>query len=399
MKKKDKLSYYLSQCFYWAAALAISGYVVVYLQEYRFTYTEIGLVMSVANILACLIQPLMASYLSKPGTPQVKMVLYVYFSASIAILLLLAVMPLGVLARAVAYTLLYMLNLVILPLFNAITIHLINSGYRNIDFGISRGYGSFTFSLSSIILGKLVANFGVISILIFSIGSYFLTYLALVNAHIPDENKVATKEAVITTKLNIRKYITFVDHHKRYFLIITAVLFTFTYYYAIGQYALNIGEMLGGDRQSLGGALAINAFVEVPALLSFNKIAKRIDIKKILILSSIFFCMKGAVYLIGTNVTYFYMAQLFQAISFALYLPAVTIFATSIMAKKDNLIAQSLLTTAFTIGGVIGSYLGGRFIDLFSVRQMIIYMTPIALIGTVLIAISTIEFKKGATKR
>lgn len=394
MKDKNKSLYYSSQAFYWIAYMAIAAYTVVFLKSYDFTYTQIGLVISIANIIACVLQPLVATYLSRPKSPQVKNVLIGYIVLSLLVLIFIFTLQLSKAFMTISYITIYTSALTIQPLYNSITIHLINTGHKGIDFGSSRGIGSFTYAISSIILGVMLEKTNVKAIPVAAFIAYVLTLLTLIKAKVPDEDKILPKEAVIKSKFTLEKYLSFIMYHKKFFIVFFASLFTFTYYYSLNQYVLNIGEMLGGNQANLGTALAINAFAEVPTLLYFKKIIKKIKIEKILVISSIFFYVKGLIYLLGKGMIFFYGAQLFQSISFALYLPAVTMYATSIMDKKNNLIAQSLLTTSFTIGGVLGSYLGGLLIDVVGIKNTIIYLMPIAIIGSFLILLSTSNFSK-----
>ena len=69
--------------------------------------------------------------------------------------------------------------------------------------------------------------------------------------------------------------------------------------------------------------------------------------------------------------------------SFAIFVPASVYYINNLMPANDKIKGQAYMTTT-TLGGVIGSLLGGTLIDALSVPSMLLIATIISALGTLL---------------
>ena len=81
------------------------------------------------------------------------------------------------------------------------------------------------------------------------------------------------------------------------------------------------------------------------------------------------------------------VAAVMQMGSFALYIPASVYYVNEVMEEQDKFKGQALMTGTNTLGGMIGSLLGGFLIDHAGVAVMNLAGLIMAVSGAVLIAL------------
>ena len=84
---------------------------------------------------------------------------------------------------------------------------------------------------------------------------------------------------------------------------------------------------------------------------------------------------------------------MFQALSFALMIPAMVQYVNLVVDPKDSAKGQAIANGMMTLGAVFASLIGGPMYDLLSVRTTLVIGTIIALAGTV-ITLLAVERKK-----
>jgi PPP family 3-phenylpropionic acid transporter len=87
----------------------------------------------------------------------------------------------------------------------------------------------------------------------------------------------------------------------------------------------------------------------------------------------------------ATNISVLYIAQGFQLLSFALYVPASVSYIHERMTEFDKVKGQSYLIASTTLGGIIGSVGGGLIIERFGVHEMLLLGVILSGLGMVLL--------------
>ncbi|MDE8735397.1 MFS transporter, partial [Eubacteriales bacterium DFI.9.88] len=92
----------------------------------------------------------------------------------------------------------------------------------------------------------------------------------------------------------------------------------------------------------------------------------------------------GICYLAG-SVAMIFVAQFFQLVSFALFLPAMVHFIDEVMSKGEAVKGQALFTTIITITTVFSSLIGGMIIDASGAKMLTMVSTLATAAGAVII--------------
>ena len=142
---------------------------------------------------------------------------------------------------------------------------------------------------------------------------------------------------------------------------------------------------VGGTSADLGRLLAIAAVTEIPIMFLFSRIVKHVKSSVLLVISGIFFVLKAFGYFAAGNIALMTIAALMQMGSFAIYIPASVYYVNEVMEERDKFKGQALMTGTNTLGGVIGSLLGGFLIDQAGVSVMNLAGLVMAVSGAVLV--------------
>lgn len=100
-----------------------------------------------------------------------------------------------------------------------------------------------------------------------------------------------------------------------------------------------------------------------------------------MIISSFFFILRAILILFASNIYLIYIAEFFQAFSYGLYSAASVYLVTENIDNNYQNIGQSLVTSAATIGGVVGPFVGGIIVELFSVQLLLLICLSITMLG------------------
>ena len=120
-------------------------------------------------------------------------------------------------------------------------------------------------------------------------------------------------------------------------------------------------------------------------MLLFTMLKKRFSSSRLFVLSGFFFAVKAGAYLLAQTVPQFLIAQIFQMGAFALYIPASVYYVNETMAPRDKFKGQAVMTATNTLGGVIGSLLGGFLLDHSGVSPLLISGFALSAAGAVLL--------------
>ena len=158
---------------------------------------------------------------------------------------------------------------------------------------------------------------------------------------------------------------------------------------AVGSLAFALISIAIGRLTVMFGAPAvIAAGMELLVLFKFSVLHKKFGTKKLLLACGIFYCIRGALYLVATTVWHIYLIQTLQAVTFAIFASASTYYSDEIMEAEDKVTGQGLMAAVLTVGGVIGNLQGGFTFDMFGIEWMIVISLIIAIFGTVLVFVS-----------
>lgn len=396
--KKLTLQYAVVQGGYWASFCATYGFATVFLLSRGLTTSQIGVAIALANVFAVFLQPYFATIADEGKRISLHTLTILLDLGALVTFLLLLFTANFFLATFALFVLTNALSQTFQPLINAVGFYYINRGVT-INFGLPRSIGSLSYAIVSTIIGYLVEIYG--SNVILLAGVIILAIIAAMLHFMPriEEVNDATKNADAAAKDSTTGKESVFSFFLRYKLFSVALLGSsciFIFHFATNNYMLQIVENIGGNASTMGTALSIAAACEIPAMMFSSQIMKKIKYNYLLIISGIFFCVKAVIYLLATNIPMLYFSQVLQMISYAFYIPASVYFVNESMNEKDKVKGQAIMTGTTTLGGVIGSLLGGVTIDHFGLTAMLTGGLVFAIAGTILFFIGCAKPAKHA---
>lgn len=137
----------------------------------------------------------------------------------------------------------------------------------------------------------------------------------------------------------------------------------------------------------MGTLLTVSAMSELPTMLLFSRLVGKWDSRKLIRFAAVMFSVKALGYLVCGSISFLYVVQMLQMLSFALCLPSAVYYVNETMAVEDRVKGQSLLIASSTMGGVFGSLSGGVLVDFAGIKAMLATGLGLSMIGTAIVCI------------
>ena len=377
---------------YWMIYAIISSFASVFMLARGYSNSQIGMTLAAANILAFIMQPLIADFTDRSkrlgiiGVTEIMTALMMIFAIG------MFVFKGGTLALCVVFVLLIGFQTVLQPLFNSLAFKLEECGIPT-NYGVARAGGSLAYSIFVAILGTLVAKLGIIVLPVSCeiICALMILALILTNrtfqknmkmGHPPLPGVAVNDEAEEEEEINL---IMFIKRNKMFFLVNIGVIGLFFSNAILNNYMAQIVTDINGTTEDMGRILGIMAFLEIPTMVLFKRIKRKFSCQFLLKIASIGFTVKIGLVWLATSVGMLYFAQVFQIVSFALFLPGMVYFTGEIMSRGEAVKGQALFTTMITLTTIFSSLLGGWILDIAGAKALTLIATLATAAGAVLI--------------
>ena len=385
-RAKDRIpaQYASLQFFYWMTNLSIYSFSSAFLLPNGFSSSQVGIVMTLGSIGSLILEPVLADLAdrSRRLTPAGITSLL----AGLLILCLgglLAVQGNGT-ALFVFYVLCYILQTIMQPLINEMNFFLERAGHK-MNYGVARAMGSLGYSLFSALLGVLTQRFGIsmIPLMTIAVLAVMLALLAMLSrtaSSSKDQKDVHSEE-----KQNPGSLMEFARTHGKLLLLTaggTCLMFCAN---ACGSYLLQIMNHVGGTTENMGFALSVAAISEIPAMVLFERVRRKISTGTLLKIAGIGYIVKHVVLLMAKSYAAVLFAMVFQMVSFAVYIPAIVAYMHEHTSAEDAVKGQSLMPLASSAAGLLSSFSGGFMIDRLGVGAFLAACVVMAVLGTLIV--------------
>ena len=386
MKRNLTIRYSLHQFAYWAASAGIISFATTFLLEKGFPSSRVGLLMACASLLSGITQPNLAAVADRAK----KCILSPLIIALTGIctlcfaLLLLDGLPSGV------FALLYLCGVwsfdAMIPLLNALHIHYTGQGYH-INYGLARGVGSLSYSLSALALGYVIQSLGpnwmIRAILL------LLPLCILITLSYPrgGRNTTEAHEHHLSQE-EVSSLIGFFLRYRWYCLSLVGVLLLAMFHAMTENYLIAIMGRLGGDSRHVGVALFVATVTEAGVLVFFDQIRRKISDHWLLRYAAFSFLLKSVLLLIAPSIPFLYAVQLLQMTSYAFLSPVQVYYASEKVAPADMVKGQAFITASYTLGCASGNLVGGLLMEHFGVISILIAGVIIAALGTIVLLLT-----------
>lgn len=376
MKKRAATVIY-SEVFamYWGVYCIVSSFASVYLIENGYSNTEIGVLLAVGNAVSVFLQPFAANLADRSQrVTALEVVLIMTLVIGAFEFLLLLLHGKGALLF-IAYVLMLAFHTALQPLLNSLSMKFAHVGV-NADYGISRGIGSLGYSLMSAILGGIVASAGArilplaaeLLVILLFVGILCLKYVYRHHESYQGEGSSAILDAEhrdISMKQFVRGHILF--------LIISAgIFFLFYQQQIVNFFMLQIFQSVGGDSSDMGFYYALMSFLEIPALLGFSWLNKRISTARLLKIGVVGLVLRGVFMYMADSSFVMQLTLIVHPIGFPLFLAAIVKYINEIMNVGEAVRGQSLYVMVITLSAIVASFSGGFLIDSIGVKSMLL---------------------------
>lgn len=391
MTRRLNIKYIMSQFFYFSMFASMIAFVSVYLLHKGFDNTTIGTVLSMMSLLTIGIQTLLANYIDKNKEVQLQDVISILSLGVVIGSIVLYFMPID-LAILILTTLLLAIGQALLTFINSLAFIYEKFGIH-INYGVARGMGSFAYAMMTLFLGQVVKAttpdilplfYSIFSLLLlFSVRAYSLPSADKVIVEDEGEQELLIKKGAVEQSV-----FSFFLKYSRLVLLMGGVVFLFFGHTIINNFFIQVISPIGGDSGVMGTAVFIAAIVELPAMMYFEQLSKKISIDRLLKISAIFFLIKHLLTYLAPNIFVIYLAQFLQIGAYSVVYPALVEYINLIVDLEDLVKGQSLLTTAIALSSVFASFLGGILLDNVGVSQTLFIGVLTTIVGLVIVFVT-----------
>jgi PPP family 3-phenylpropionic acid transporter len=373
------------QSFFWCAVCFNSGFFALFLDSKGYQDYQIGVLFSIGSLSLMLGQFFWGAFCYKrPWLSHKHILLYcftiviglnfVYPFASQHILLLI------LLFAIYTFTMGSMSSMI-----DAWTLfRKLDSPY--IHYGLTRGIASAMYAITAIVFGYVFRTTGIEVMFLFSsifIGAAML-FIAIIDRGRLEESHVVTQNAgfgaVKTLMIN-----------KKFMILLISVFFIFTAFIVNGNFYGPLILELGGTTSEFGIGMFIMAFSEMPLMLMSGWLLKKFSARIWLVISFFFFTVKSFLLAYSNTLSLAVLAQLAQAFSYGIFLPAVMVYLTQIVKKSEVTVALMVIASiSFGLGGFLGNLLSGFISEHFGLIGMLRLIAILPVLGLLLFWVSLI---------
>jgi len=395
------LAYVLAHGLYWMALCCTISLGSAYLSNRGYSTVAIGFLFAIAYLVATVLQQFISALADASSKINELNVLAILSGIMILTLFFSVATSTKGFATSFTFFLAVMIISLMQPFLNSLNFYIEKFNIK-MNFGVARAAGSFFFFLMSLLAGNLMKAttekaapvLGLIVIVLFFVDIIWIyrevktTDVNLLSDFEPLEFQA--KKGGFDTK-TVKD---FVAKNKIFFLFLVGLVCFYFGHVLINNFIYQIASNVGGDEGDVGGLLALQAIVELPAMIFFNKLKDKFGARKLLGLSAIFYFIKSLATTLATSVGALYFSMIFQSLAFAVFIPASVHFVHEIMDSKDEVKGQAFITMAMTVSNLLSSLVGGVCINLFGVKFSLWYGSFITLCGVIIALYSLVKIRK-----
>lgn len=359
--------------------LTIYGYGVYFLSKMGVSYIEIGFTIGISALIASILQLILGRLIDKYSYSWQNVVLILNILIIVCCILMFFI-PVG------WCTLLFGLIIIfagcMYPFINSSPFYYENNGIET-NYGISRGFGSLTFTVFSLIIGFCLVRANTMILLLFTIASSFLIIITIFL--LPDYGMETKSKSKFEGNI-LRKYPIFT-------LMLIALVLFMIFQNMFECYMINILENIGGNVADVGVSNSISAILELPIMFFFIKILDKASAKKLMIVASVFYIFRAVLIFFAANPMDIYISQILQMFSFAIIIPASVHLTNDMLGEENQYEGQAFLGATVTVGLIFANFIGGNVLQNYGVGLLCGLLILLTVFGFIF-AVSTLFFNE-----
>jgi len=412
-RKNLSFIYTLHQCLYWTVICCIVSFAATYLTEKGFAVSTVGIVLFSANMLSFVVQLFLAGIADRAGNSRaLKTLMAVLSGVALAIMLVMALADLPLWLMALLYVPMVAGFDMEIPLMNSVVVFYQKRSYA-VSYSIARSVGAAAFGLSSLGMGYAIKGLGSNVMLITAIAA--ATVFIAVTFLYPEEGRLASIshvadgdpayleseacgdparkssspissgiEGAQSESLSIGRFIL---KYKWYVISVSGILFFGAAHIATENYMIEVVRPLGGDSSTVGIALMVSTFIEIPGTLVATWVYNRLRAHKTWMVIGASYTVRMLIYVLAGSIGMVLFGQALQLCSYALMPPSQLLYARDCVDDRDMVKGQSTSTAIYSLGNALGNLFGGLAVSAAGVSMMLKGCVGTAFIGFLIVAI------------
>ena len=151
-------------------------------------------------------------------------------------------------------------------------------------------------------------------------------------------------------------------------------------------YMIHIVGKVGGSESMMGSALAVAAFLELPAMGLFSRVRRKVPLAWLLIFCAVFFVIRAGLFWAARSVPVLYLAAALDFFEYGIFIPATVYYVAEHIDPANQVKGQSLMGMATTgVGSAFGNFVSGQLLDRTGVNGMLLFCSVCAAVGLLVV--------------
>lgn len=374
MEKKLHYQYVMLQCSFYAMSACFIGYMVPVLQTQGFNHTQIGFFLALRALFSVIFQPIIANVMDKFKS-------VISFNQLIAVMIIISMMMTGIQILNPGFfgmTFIFMMYGIVtygmVSFIDAMSTLYFYKGQK-INYPVARGAGSLSYAISALLIGLFVAPERIL------VAQFFLFFPLLF--FILKIDRVKGADATHHESENQSFSYPALLHAFPFFkLFLIAIIFSFIGKELSSSFLIDVYRSLGGNNRDYGLGTFLLAASEIPAAIIFTRLADRLGIYRLMLLSFFFAFLRIFLIMLAPNLLLLNIAQMMQMLGNGLFWAGNIQFIRTILPAKDAVKAQAAVGVCYLgIGSGVGSLLSGVILEATNLTTLLATASFFSLIG------------------
>jgi PPP family 3-phenylpropionic acid transporter len=388
IEQKNNLYFIALQSLFWSAQCLITAFFTMYMKSLGYENDQIGIVVAIGSLTLMAGHYFWGSFCYRTAWLSHKNIIIFCFSLGIILNVVFYFSAEHLWVLIICFACMMFTFLPMSSMIDAWTYFRKNDD-PTIQFGLTRGFGSFSYSSVALLFGMIIPFTGMNSIFLFS--SLFLVLAIGLTSFIDrgsptESNRMAQIAGIFASKELFR--------NAKYVLLLISA---FSIYLAANInhyfYSLLILE-LGGSSREVGYGMFIAAFSEMFVLFTSIWWIRKFRADRLLLIAFGFTFLKSILFAFSDSLPMAIFAQLTHAIAFGLYTPSLLAYLVEIVKKSEHTVALMVISSICSgFGGFIGSIFGGVVSQHFGLSTLFGFCSLFSIVGILTFLFSIIWVK------
>ena len=371
----ESIGFALLLFLFWSSIVCFEAFMVPYLRFRGYTPAQIGPIMGAVFGFAVIGQPALGS-ISDRIRSRKYLVVPALLLAGGAVSLIPVVDEIR--GAILAIALVFSLTANSLPAVLDAWIMERRDANRHINYGFIRGIGSAGFAVGAVVFGFATERFG--PAIVFPAFLGLTVAAATIVIGMPRTD--ARNDDPQTGASRLREGLAAILANREYLALLVSAFLAFAGLRAALTYLPLLIESLDGSLTDVGFAHSVAAISEIPIFFLATRILRRIHGRKLISAVLTLLALRLYAYTWLTAAPQVLLLQISHGVTFGVFLLAAVDYIHRIAPPAHRGLFQSLAPAIyFSLGSIVGSWLGGIVIESFSIVVLYRGAAALALIG------------------